>query len=91
MTDVQVYQIFNIVVTTVIFVAMPPLLLGLAVGLTASIFQTITSIQEQTLAFIPKIVAVLLSLLIFGPYMLGRLQSMFYALFDMIPNALAGG
>ena len=44
--------------------------LGLLVGLAVSIFQTTTSIQEQTLAFIPKIIAVFVAILVFGPWML---------------------
>ena len=44
--------------------------LGLIVGLLVSIFQATTSIQEQTLAFIPKIIAVFVAILIFGPWML---------------------
>ena len=43
---------------------------GLLVGLAVSVFQATTSIQEQTLAFIPKIVAVFVAILIFGPWML---------------------
>ena len=48
----------------------PMLGLGLLVGLLVSIFQATTSIQEQTLAFIPKIIAVFVAILIFGPWML---------------------
>ena len=44
--------------------------LGLIVGLLVSVFQATTSIQEQTLAFIPKIIAVFVAILIFGPWML---------------------
>lgn len=55
---------------TVIKVSAPMLLMGLVVGLIVSIFQTVTSIQEQTLAFIPKILAIFVSTLIFGPWML---------------------
>lgn len=44
--------------------------LGLIVGLMVSVFQATTSIQEQTLAFIPKIIAVFVAILIFGPWML---------------------
>ncbi|MCZ0702576.1 flagellar biosynthetic protein FliQ [Natronobacillus azotifigens] len=58
---------------TVLIVAGPLLLLALAVGLLVSIFQATTQIQEQTLAFIPKIVAVLFGLVVFGPWMLGRM------------------
>jgi flagellar biosynthesis protein FliQ len=55
---------------TVLMVTGPILLLALVVGLLVSIFQATTQIQEQTLAFIPKIVAVLLGIIIFGPWML---------------------
>ena len=48
----------------------PMLGLGLLVGLMVSVFQATTSIQEQTLAFIPKILAVFVAILIFGPWML---------------------
>jgi flagellar biosynthetic protein FliQ len=60
-------------VYTILIVSAPMLLMGLAVGLLVSIFQATTQIQEQTLAFIPKIVAILLSLVLFGPWMLGFL------------------
>ena len=51
-------------------VSAPMLGLGLIVGLLVSVFQATTSIQEQTLAFIPKIIAVFVAILIFGPWML---------------------
>lgn len=54
----------------VMLVAAPMLGLGLIVGLMVSVFQATTSIQEQTLAFIPKIIAVFVAILIFGPWML---------------------
>jgi flagellar biosynthetic protein FliQ len=58
---------------TVIKVAAPMLLMGLVVGLAVSIFQTTTSIQEPTLAFIPKILAVLGAIILFGPWMLSTM------------------
>jgi flagellar biosynthesis protein FliQ len=57
----------------VLQVSAPMLVLGLVVGLIISIFQATTQIQEQTLAFVPKIVAVLLALLLFGPWILTKL------------------
>lgn len=48
----------------------PILVVGLAVGLLVSIFQATTQIQEQTLAFVPKIAAVMIVLVVFGPWML---------------------
>lgn len=58
---------------TVLLVTGPLLILALAVGLLVSIFQATTQIQEQTLAFIPKIVAVLVGLVFFGPWMLSTM------------------
>ena len=54
----------------VMLVSAPMLGLGLLIGLLVSVFQATTSIQEQTLAFIPKIIAVFVAILIFGPWML---------------------
>ena len=54
----------------VLIISAPMLGLGLIVGLAVSVFQATTSIQEQTLAFIPKIIAVFVAILIFGPWML---------------------
>ncbi len=58
---------------TTLIVSGPLLLLALVVGLIVSIFQATTQIQEQTLAFIPKIVAVLLGIIFFGPWMLTKM------------------
>ncbi|MGN1179865.1 MAG: flagellar biosynthesis protein FliQ [Suilimivivens sp.] len=54
----------------IIKLAAPILLVSLCVGLIVSIFQTVTSIQEQTLTFVPKIISVFLSLILFGNWML---------------------
>nr|WP_239584319.1 flagellar biosynthesis protein FliQ [Aquibacillus albus] len=58
---------------TVLIITGPLLILALVVGLVVSIFQATTQIQEQTLAFIPKIVAVLVGLVFFGPWMLTKM------------------
>jgi flagellar biosynthetic protein FliQ len=54
---------------TMVLAAMPVLLISMCVGLIIGIFQTATSIQEQTLTFIPKMLAIIISLLLFGPWM----------------------
>ena len=54
----------------VIQASLPVLLVSLVIGLIVSIFQTVTSIQEQTLTFVPKIIAVFLALMLFGNWML---------------------
>ncbi|QHM15629.1 flagellar biosynthesis protein FliQ [Bacillus subtilis] len=67
----------------------PLLAIALLVGLIVSIFQATTQIQEQTLAFIPKIVAVLLALIFFGPWMLSTILSFTTELFSNL-NLFAG-
>jgi len=69
-------------VYTILIVAGPLLILALVVGLAVSIFQATTQIQEQTLAFIPKIVAVLVGVVVLGPWMLSRLLSYASEIFE---------
>ncbi len=85
MTEELVLDMVREGLFTIIIVAAPPLVMGLAVGLIVSIFQAVTSIQEQTLAFIPKILAVLLSLLLFGPFMMEKLTGYFQYLVSNLP------
>ena len=68
-----------------ILMAMPMLGLGLVVGLMVSIFQATTSIQEMTLTFVPKILAVLLGLLYFAPWMLEKITVYTENLINQIP------
>ena len=75
MTPESVIAIAEEGIWTVLLICGPLLLLALIVGLIVSIFQATTQIQEQTLAFVPKIVAVLLGLVFFGPWMLSQLLS----------------
>lgn len=88
MTQTMVIHIGREAVTTVLLVAGPMLLLALGVGLLVSLFQATTQIQEQTLAFIPKIVAVLLAAVIFGPWMLRILieftQELYQTMLSMV-------
>jgi flagellar biosynthetic protein FliQ len=67
-------------------VAMPLLLAGLVVGLVVSVFQAVTQIQEQTLAFIPKIVAIAVVLVVLGPWMLGQILTYTSDLYNGIPG-----
>lgn len=70
MTETNIISLGREALTTVLLVAGPVLGFGMLVGLIVSIFQATTQIQEQTLTFIPKIVAVLVSIVVFGPWML---------------------
>jgi flagellar biosynthesis protein FliQ len=67
-------------------VALPLLIAGLAVGLIVSIFQAVTQIQEMTLAFIPKVLALVAVIAIAGPWMLGQLETYTHDLYASIPE-----
>jgi flagellar biosynthesis protein FliQ len=67
-------------------IAGPVLLLGLIIGLLVSIFQAVTSIQEQSLSFIPKIVGVAVLIVVLGPWMLGQIVSYAQNLYLAIPS-----
>jgi flagellar biosynthetic protein FliQ len=71
-----------------LLVAAPMLLVALAVGLLVSIFQAATQINEMTLSFIPKLVAVFATLIIAGPWMLGLLVDYIRQLFASIPGII---
>ncbi len=69
-TQDAVLDIARDAIFTIIIVAAPLLLVSLIVGLIISIFQTVTSIQEQTLTFVPKILAVFLTMILIGSWMM---------------------
>ena len=69
-------------------IAGPILLLGLIVGLLVSIFQAVTSIQEQALSFIPKVVGVAVLIVVLGPWMLGQLVAYVQNLYTAIPSLI---
>ena len=73
MTQETLVRIAEEAITTILFISGPLLLLALGVGLIVSIFQATTQIQEQTLAFVPKIVAVLVGIVFFGPWMISTM------------------
>jgi flagellar biosynthetic protein FliQ len=83
MTEEMVIAIAEQAIWIVLIVSGPLLLIALVVGLMVSIFQATTSIQEQTLAFVPKIIAVLVAIIFFGPWMISQITSY---VFDILNN-----
>ena len=69
---------------TALMIAAPMLVLGLVVGVLISIFQAATQINEQTLTFIPKILAIIIALILFGPWMLSTMVEFTTQLFANI-------
>ena len=80
----EVINILTQAITTVILCAAPMLIVAMVVGLLVSIFQATTQINEQTLAFVPKIVCVMLTLLIFGGYIFSTVGGFVTRLFNSI-------
>ncbi|MBN2735434.1 MAG: flagellar biosynthesis protein FliQ [Spirochaetales bacterium] len=70
----------------VLIISAPLLLIGMGVGLIISIFQATTSIQEQTLTFVPKIAAILGAIIFLGPWILNSLTQFTVRLIDSIPS-----
>lgn len=73
MTEGQVLDVARDALYTIIICAAPLLVISLVIGLIVSIFQTVTSIQEQTLTFVPKILCVFIGMMIFGSWILNNL------------------
>ena len=73
-TDGDVISIARDAIYTIIITSAPLLLISLIVGLIISIFQTVTSIQEQTLTFVPKILAVFLAIMLLGSWMMTEMS-----------------
>jgi flagellar biosynthetic protein FliQ len=71
-----VMEIANEALYTIILTSAPLLLISLVIGLIVSIFQTVTSIQEQTLTFVPKILGVFLTMMLLGHWMLTQLTTL---------------
>lgn len=88
MTEAELIDIARDGIFTLMLVAAPPLLTGLAVGLVVSILQTVTQIQEMTLTFVPKVLLVFGSLIVFLPFMLNTLSDFWKTMLDRI---VAGG
>ena len=73
MTIADITEIMSQAMYIVIITAAPPLVVSMVIGLLISIFQTVTSIQEQTLTFVPKVLSIFLVLIIFGGWMIGNM------------------
>lgn len=86
MTIEFIIDIARKAVQTSLLVAAPPLLAGMIIGLIVSIFQATTQINEQTLTFIPKIVAVFITLLIMTPWMIHTMSSFATGIFSSISS-----
>jgi len=84
MNEAQALDFMREAIWTLIIVVAPIMLVGLVVGLIISLFQALTSIQEMTLTFVPKILLVFMSLVIFLPFMLETMRLFMEGVADKI-------
>ncbi|MCG8483978.1 MAG: flagellar biosynthesis protein FliQ [Clostridia bacterium] len=88
MSQSMVIGIARDAVLTVLYVAGPVMAVALVVGLIISVLQATTQVQEQTLTFVPKIVAVFVFILLMLPFFLAKLQAFAEEMFNNIANVL---
>jgi flagellar biosynthesis protein FliQ len=86
MTQGSFLDVMRHALSLTLLLSAPVLGFGLAVGLAVSVFQAVTQINEMTLAYIPKILAVFLALAIFGPWMLQMMLSFSSNIFIQLPS-----
>ena len=86
MTPQMVVEIGREALTVTLLIAAPMLGFGLVVGVVISIFQAVTQINEMTLTFVPKILAVAAALLIFLPWIISTITDFTRHMFDLIPT-----
>ncbi len=88
MTPESVLSLAQHALQITLMMAAPPLLAALLTGLLVSVFQAATQINEMTLSFIPKLLAIFIVLVLFGPWMLGVLLDYIRELFTGIPGMI---
>ena len=86
MNEVEVLDISREAIFTLVKVVTPVLLVALFIGLIVGILQALTQIQEMTLAFVPKILGVFVTIILLFPFMLNQMQMLTDTLFDKIIN-----
>ena len=86
MNEVEVLDISREAIFTLVKVVTPVLLVALFIGQIVGIFQALTQIQEMTLAFVPKILGVFVTIILLFPFMLNQMQMLTDTLFDKIIN-----
>ncbi|MBF0093109.1 MAG: flagellar biosynthesis protein FliQ [Alphaproteobacteria bacterium] len=84
MNEAEVLEVTREAILILVKISAPTLMVGMVIGLVISLFQALTSIQEMTLTFVPKILVVFLSLIVFAPFMLHELTAFTQMMFDRI-------
>lgn len=86
MTQLMAIDLARTALMMTIIISAPMLMIGLVIGLCVSVIQTTTSIQEQTLTFVPKLFAILISVATFGPWMIRVMMEYVIRLIETLPS-----
>lgn len=86
MDGTQVHALFSDMIKAVLFASGPVLILAVVIGLGIAFFQALTQIQEMTLTFVPKILAIYVGLLVLSPLMYKTLKKLSDKVFDLIAS-----
>lgn len=88
MSEGMVIDVFSNAIWHILIMSAPMLFAALIVGLIISVFQATTQIQEQTLAFVPKVIAIFLVLMFVGPWLLKTVTEFTTVIFNLIPEVV---
>ena len=88
LSQTEIISVMKEAVYTVLISAMPMLIAALAIGVLISIFQATTQINEQTLAFVPKIIGIMVALILFGGFIISKLTDFTTGIFESITTML---
>jgi flagellar biosynthetic protein FliQ len=86
MDEVAVLEVGRDALVVILKTSGPIMMVGLVLGMVVALFQALTTIQEMTLTFVPKIIAIFISIVIFLPFMMTTVIEFAYTLFDRVSN-----
>ncbi|MGR3372834.1 flagellar biosynthetic protein FliQ [Pseudooceanicola nanhaiensis] len=86
MNEADTYELLSDTFLTVLYASAPIMAIALVIGLFVAFFQALTQIQEMTLTFVPKIVAIFVALLVFTPFIYATVKRLSDQSFDLIVN-----
>ena len=86
MNEVAVLEVGRDALVVILKTSGPIMMVGLIIGMIVALFQALTTIQEMTLTFVPKIIAIFISIVIFLPFMMTTVIEFAYTLFDRVSN-----
>ena len=86
MDEVAVLEVGRDALVVILKTSGPIMLVGLLIGIVIALFQALTTIQEMTLTFVPKIIAIFVAIVVFLPFMMTTVIEFAYSLFDRISN-----